>query len=259
MPNPHGTPIWYELLTPDHAAAKRFYDAVVGWTIEGAPAGPIDYRMITAADGNVGGVMQLTDAMAAGGGKPGWLFYIGVDDVDATADRVTAAGGAVLMPPFDLEGVGRMAFVTDPAGAPFYIMRGAVEADSTVFAPGVPGHGSWHELFTPDADAALRFYAAVFGWTSPGGMPMGPGREYRFLHVGDRVLGGLGPSGEPDDAPRWRFYFEVADLDAAIDEVAAQGGAVTSGPHEVPGGSRMVQGIDPTGANFALVSAPKGN
>ena len=28
MTNPHGTPIWYELLTADAAASKAFYDDV---------------------------------------------------------------------------------------------------------------------------------------------------------------------------------------------------------------------------------------
>lgn len=261
MTNPRGTPIWYELLTPDHATAKRFYDAAVGWTIGSKPDGPVDYRMIEASDGQVGGVMQLTDEMTAGGAKPGWLFYIGVDDVDATAARVAAAGGAVLMPPFDLDGVGRMAFVADPQGAPFCIMRGVTEgATSTAFAPGTPGHASWHELFTTDDAAALRFYREVFRWTSPASMPMGPDRPYHFVHTAaDAVLGGLGRAAEPDGSPRWRFYFEVPDLDASIARVTAEGGQVTSGPHEVPGGSRMIQGTDPTGVAFALVSAPKGS
>ena len=35
MANPAGSFIWYELMTPDPAGSKRFYDAVVaGWTIE---------------------------------------------------------------------------------------------------------------------------------------------------------------------------------------------------------------------------------
>ena len=70
MPNPHGTPIWYELLTDDHDASKTFYDHVIGWTLGGKPeSSPMDYRMIETADGSmVGGVMQLSDAMKANGG-----------------------------------------------------------------------------------------------------------------------------------------------------------------------------------------------
>ena len=37
MADDRGAFIWYELMTPDAAAAKAFYDAVVGWDIDGVP------------------------------------------------------------------------------------------------------------------------------------------------------------------------------------------------------------------------------
>ena len=117
MPNPEGTPIWYELLTADPDASKAFYDHVIGWTVEAQPSGEMDYRMISTSGGdNVGGVMRLTDDMKAGGAQPTWLFYIGVDDVDASFAKVKANGGTSLMDPFDIPGVGRLAFVSDPQG-----------------------------------------------------------------------------------------------------------------------------------------------
>ncbi|MEQ1399752.1 VOC family protein, partial [Salmonella enterica] len=81
----------------------------------------------------VGGVMRLTPEMAAGGARPGWLFYLGVDDADATADAIRAAGGTVHMGPWTMPGVGRMAVVADPQGIPFYIMRGDSDASSTAY------------------------------------------------------------------------------------------------------------------------------
>ena len=65
MANPAGSFIWYELMTPDPAGSKRFYDAVVaGWTIEAQPSGEMDYRMITRSNGgNSGGVLRLTEEM----------------------------------------------------------------------------------------------------------------------------------------------------------------------------------------------------
>jgi predicted enzyme related to lactoylglutathione lyase len=39
-----------------------------------------------------------------------------------------------------------------------------------------------------------------------------------------------------------------------VERVKAHGGQVVMGPHEVPGGSWIVQGLDPQGAGFALVS-----
>lgn len=103
MKNLSGTPIWYELMTKDPMAARRFYGEVVGWQInEVPPAASIDYRMISAADGLVGGMLTLTDAMSQHGAAPCWLMYIGVDDVDACVGSVLAAGGAILMPAFDM-------------------------------------------------------------------------------------------------------------------------------------------------------------
>lgn len=117
MANPAGSFIWYELMTPDPAGSKRFYDAVVaGWTIEAQPSGDMDYRMITRSDGgNSGGVLRLTEEMQGHGARPCWLGYLGVPDVDAAVARVEEDGGRTLMPGHDIRGVGRIAMVTDPS------------------------------------------------------------------------------------------------------------------------------------------------
>ena len=103
MANPAGSFIWYELMTPDPAGSKRFYDAVIaGWTIEAQPSGEMDYRMITRSDGgNSGGVLRLTEEMQGHGARPCWLGYLGVPDVDAAVARVEEDGGRTLMPGHD--------------------------------------------------------------------------------------------------------------------------------------------------------------
>ena len=100
MANPAGSFIWYELMTPDPAGSKRFYDAVVaGWTIEAQPSGEMDYRMISRSDGgNSGGVLRLTEEMQGHGARPCWLGYLGVPDVDAAVARGGGGGGGALMP-----------------------------------------------------------------------------------------------------------------------------------------------------------------
>ena len=54
-------------------------------------------------------------------------------------------------------------------------------------------------------------------------------------------------------APFWLHYFTVDAIDAAADRVTGQGGRVLHGPHEVPGGSWIIQCQDPQDAMFALV------
>jgi len=144
MANPAGSFIWYELMTPDPAGSKRFYDAVVaGWTIEAQPSGDMDYRMITRSDGgNSGGVLRLTEEMQGHGARPCWLGYLGVPDVDAAVARVEEDGGRTLMPGHDIRGVGRIAMVTDPDGAPFYLMTptapaGRPDAERATSSPSI--------------------------------------------------------------------------------------------------------------------------
>lgn len=256
MANPHGTPIWYELLTADRVKAIDFYEKVVGWKVGPKPDdGPMDYRMIETASGPVGGLMELPPDMLAGGAKPGWLFYIGVDDVDATVAAITQRGGSVHRPPIDMEGVGRMAMVADPQGIPFYVMRGASDEDSTAWTRDGMGKCNWNELATPDPDAARAFYGEVFGWTYPDRMAMPEGMgDYVFIDAAGQGIGAVMGTG-PGQPPGWTFYFRAPDIDAAAASVTANGGTVHAGPMEVPGGDMIVVGADGEGVAFGVVAS----
>ncbi len=253
MQNPNGTPIWYELMTKDPAAARRFYSEVIGWKIdEVPPAGSdMDYRMISAGDGLVGGVLTLTDEMCRQGAAACWLMYLGVDDVDACVESVTAAGGQVLMPAFDIAQVGRIAMVSDPQGAPFYVMRGASDEQSTACAPDRVGHGAWHELHARDGALAVEFYTQQFSWRSSRAVEMGDIGTYHLFAVGDVDLGGI-MTDQRLPKPTWLVYFRVDGIERAASRIVAAGGQVIHGPMEVPGGGWIVNGIDLDGAMFAL-------
>jgi len=254
MANPHGSPIWYELMTDDPDAAKTFYDAAIGWTVEAQPAGEMDYRMIGTGTGdNAGGVMRLTPDMTAGGARPGWFFYIGVDDVDATVEKAKAAGAGVIVPPWTIDGVGRIAMLRDPQGISFYVMRGASPEDSTAFDRMGLGKCNWNELTTDDQQGALDFYAELFGWTYPDKMPMGEMGDYVFIDAAGTRIGAI--MQRPAAAPpqNWRFYFRSPDVEAAAEKVKAGGGTVLTGPMEVPGGDRIIVVSDPEGCNVGIV------
>ncbi len=108
------------------------------------------------------------------------------------------------MPAWTMDGVGRMALVTDPLGAPFYIMASQAPQPSRAFVehgtgPAM-GHVVWNERIASDPDRALAFFGRHFGWSHQGGMPMGELGEYRFLADGPVVLGAL--MGVPPGASR---------------------------------------------------------
>jgi predicted enzyme related to lactoylglutathione lyase len=252
-----GSWIWYELMTPDPDGAKAFYDAVVGWNIDAAPTGEMDYRMIVNPDGGLsGGVMRLTQDMADHGARPIWVGYIGVDDVDASVAAIEAAGGRGLMPATDIATAGRIAMVADPGGAPFYIMKPTPPpggGESTAFsATKSHGHCGWNELMAGDAAREIAFYTGQFGWSLPEAMDMGAMGKYQFIAHDGVTTGAI--MGKMPQVPvaAWNHYFWVPSIDAAKAAVEANGGLVINGPMEVPGEDWIIQGIDPQGAMFCL-------
>jgi uncharacterized protein len=256
-PNPTGDFIWYELMTPDPAGSKAFYDAVVGWNIDGKGTPEYgDYRMINRSDGKfAGGVLPLTADMQEHGAHPTWLGYIHVPDVDAATASIESAGGKTLMTR-DVPNVGRIAMVTDPQGAPFYVMKPIPSANdpngkSDVFEPNAEQRCGWNELSTSDPLAARRFYGEQFGWTSDNFMPMGEMGEYRFFEQRGEGIGAVFKGVE--GPPRWRFYFRVPSIFEARHTAEAKGGKIVTGPMQVPTRDWIVIGTDPQGAEFALV------
>ncbi len=256
MSNPEGSPIWYELMTDDPDAAQNFYGPIMGWTFGRMEGGlEIDYRIATNDGTGVCGVMRTPEH--ASGMPTMWFLYVGVDDVDASADKVVSLGGRVDIAPTDIPGVGRFAFVSDPQGAPFYLMRGNSDEDSQAFESNTPGHFSWNELVTTDQHAALEFYGKLFGWTKAGAMPMGDAGEYAFINCHDRMIGAVMTAPDATTRPYWNFALEVLDIDDAKSAVEAGGGTVRAGPMELPNDSGwLIQTNDPQGAKM-MFSGPR--
>lgn len=257
MTNPHGTPIWYELLATDAESASTFYSHVIGWTALPSGMEGVDYRIMATPTGEaVAGMMTHP----APDGPPRWTIYFGVDDVDATASAVAAAGGRILMAPMTMAGVGRMAAVADPQGATFSVMRGENDEDSQAFSDAEAarvGQAVWNELTASDPDAAIAFYGHQLGWTQEGAMPMGELGDYRFLQAGPLALGAvMGPV--PNSELGWLAYFQVDDIDQARARVVGGGGTVIQEPQEIPGGSYSMVAGDPQAARFGMVGSRAG-
>ncbi|MQA85566.1 MAG: VOC family protein [Streptosporangiales bacterium] len=117
---------WTELYTTDPAAAKAFYHSVLGWDYEDVPMGGFSYTVVSPSgggqDASHGGIMGLSEEMLAGGMTPRWQPYFEVADCDAVVAKASELGGSAPMPPEDVEGVGRLALLIDPFGAPFALI-----------------------------------------------------------------------------------------------------------------------------------------
>ncbi|MET0568689.1 MAG: VOC family protein [Hyphomicrobiaceae bacterium] len=119
-----GTVWWSELVSGDVPKALGFYSKVIGWEtktvgLEDAAQpvkdGEPSYTLMLAQGNEVAGALPVdTDDPAKK--APMWLTYFQVDDVDAAVKRATAAGGTVLISPFDVGKIARMAVIADPEG-----------------------------------------------------------------------------------------------------------------------------------------------
>ena len=105
----------------------------------------MSYTIFSVGPARIGGMMALPESVCAAGARPGWIGYVAVDDVDASAAQVTKAGGAVHRAPADIPGVGRFAIVADPQGAVLALFKGASEAEPEPAPPGTPGHAGWRQ------------------------------------------------------------------------------------------------------------------
>ena len=259
-------PIWYELMEPDAHKAAAFYRAVLNWNIPDAaskmPNGS-EYRMIGRADGGfAGGVLTLTPAMQSGGARPGWIPYFHVDDVDATVAKAAKLDAPTWMPPETMAGVGRMAMLADPQGAPFYVMKPTPppdrpQAQSDLFDAQKAGHCRWNELLTTKPLAARSFYKELLGWTIDDKMSMGPDGDYLFVDCGGERIGAINPTVKPAAKPCWLLYFGVEDIGRAKAAVTANGGKVVRGPTEIPRDEYSLIATDPAGALVGFVGPKK--
>lgn len=246
-----GRVVWYELLTTDVKAAENFYTAIVGWSVapfEGSQQG-YDVWM-RSPDTGVGGVMRIPEGMHF---PPHWGMYIAVPVLEEAVAQIERRGGSALSPVIEVPTVGRMRTMKDPQGATFSIMQPAMSGGPRDAEPKI-GDVSWHELYTTDAAAALKFYTEMFGWQATDAMDMGEMGKYYLFARGAGFGGGMMnlPPPMAKVPPHWGFYFRVPDVHAGAERVKANGGQVLNGPMEVPGGDWAVNCMDPQGAAFSL-------
>jgi len=126
--NEPGGITWEDLRSPEPDAAREFYGAVFGHTFSALPdAGP-DYTTFhrpgdEAPLGGMGGMM------GAAGAPAHWILYFAVADTDASVAAAESGGGTIVAPTFDTP-YGRMAGITDPAGAMFWVMQDTTQTGS---------------------------------------------------------------------------------------------------------------------------------
>jgi predicted enzyme related to lactoylglutathione lyase len=262
---PAGVPCWVDTLGPDPVRLNEFYGEIFGWEPSGPGAmpgePPGEYYVAQLRGRDVAGVGS--SPAGADGQRPGWNTYIRVESADRAAEQAQAAGGTVVVDPFDVMPAGRMAVLGDAVGARFC----AWEPHDRQGAQLVNEPGAWSMSFlsSPDPEAAAAFYRSMFGWETEsfsfgdmdgmlfrlpgfvGGEPEQP--------VARDVVATMMPL-EPGDAgesteSQWGLDFWIADTDAAAASAERLGGSVIAPPQDNPAFRAAVL-ADPNGAAFSV-------
>src|SRR4029450_9829758 len=138
-------------------------------------------------------------------------------DFDDAVARIKRLGGGEMSPVIDIPSVGRMQMMKDPQGAGFYILQPAPACEERPEGEPEAGEGSWHELMTTDAEAAMKFYNEMFGWQPSEAMDMGADGKYQMFNRPHGMIGGMmnKPKALANVPPFWRVYFRVPEGAAA--------------------------------------------
>ena len=83
-----------------------------------------NYTVLKQGDTSVGGLMAQPREMQ--GAPSFWASYFAVTDADATFAKAVKLGAKAMMSPTDIPNVGRFAWLQDPQGAVFAIIKNAM-------------------------------------------------------------------------------------------------------------------------------------
>lgn len=118
-------PQYFDLTVMDVDAARRFFEACLGWRFE--PFGPIPgYYRITAGgpeepgiDGGIGAAKDFPQS----GGRPLTLMTIPVPNIDEVIGKVEQNGGRVVEAKRGIPGIGWFATCAEPGGLLFGVLQ----------------------------------------------------------------------------------------------------------------------------------------
>lgn len=257
---PEGAPCWVDAMFTDVEGAKTFYADVLGWTFGESST---EYGNYTQAYSDGKAVAAVVPPMPGADAPSQWCLYFSSPDAAATAEKIKAAGGELLMEPMQVGSFGSMAIAKEPSGAVFGVWQ---SGDHKGFEKtGESGAYAWAEVFTRDAEKADGFLTRVFPYESQqmeaGDDPEAAGMDFKVFSVGgpdNPVLGrmSMGDDFPPEVPPYIQIYFGVPDCDEAVEKTKKHGGKLHFGPMDSPFG-RFAAVTDPQGAAFAVIDLSK--
>lgn len=242
--------IWADLFTADAAASTKFYGQLFGWEWRTYGSGPAAYHLAMSGGQPVAGAVTRPSAKGETA-TAHWVGYISVPDLAAAAQKVTAAGGRLLLAPRPVPDRGQLAVVTDKEGAVFGLLQSSsgdpAERDAAA------GQWSWAQLFAGDVATAQTFYQAVIGYQVEAAHTPALADSIYLLHDGTARAGVARMPAEHDARPVWVGFVRVASVADCVARAKALGGTVIADTRTTADGATVAVIADPAGAPVGLV------
>ena len=259
----HGTPCWVDLATSDLVAAKEFYSGLFGWTYIDEQMGEMGigtYSMAMVNDVATAAIYALGPDQIRATSKPNWNVYVSVDDIEWVLNNALRRGDVILTEATDVDRAGRVAATQDPTGCQTTLWQPGEFLGSLIRAE--PGALTWPEHVTTDLVRSVRFYEDVLGIAIVPA-PQGKLNEYAMWVVDDTPVAGMFQRPDQmiaDGVPSmWFVYFQVTDLEDAIDYVESHGGRAMANEPAVNAVGRFIVLRDPQGADFCAIEPYQAN
>ncbi len=122
---------WVDLAASDAERAKIFYGTLFGWSSHEQPANGGSFTRLRLGERDVGSMYRLRQSQLDHGVPSHWTPYIRVDDVDDVVRRAAELGGQVMVQPFAVSNIARIALIVDSVGAHVGLWEPIVNASGT--------------------------------------------------------------------------------------------------------------------------------
>ena len=243
--------IWADYFTSDIDKARDFYVQLFGW----------EWREINTTPEARYGIFYRDNIAVAGmayraspdSEKPygRWIYYISVNDVDATVESINTLGGSTLLSARTFANRGTFAIVADAEGAPFGVMHSS-SGDPQDFQVTLGGW-LWAGLYASDAAAATTFYQSIFGYQVHAPEANQNLVGYTLSKQGYARAGISQLSSTSDEHASWVAYIRVDDVKKTLDSANQLGGTTMVESDADDLSSDMAIVADPFGAPVGFI------
>jgi uncharacterized protein len=246
-----GKMVWADLVTPNLAAAEKFYGGLFGWTFQSVHAGSTDYAVAMFDGRPIAGLLEK--AIPSGERhQSAWLTFLAASDVDGIKRTALAHGAKLLADDRSYPMRGRQCVLSDPEGAVFAVLASS-SGDPPDYLPAV-GEWIWSSLHAKDAGAEAAFYQQLFNY-DVFEAPSDDGQQHLILSSDDYARASANDlaAGSTRRHPHWLNFVRVVSASETAAKVRALGGRVLVEPRADRHGGMLAVVADPAGAPFGLM------